>query len=120
VPERWAYPGSNAILLSDLWSSSLIEFFRPASGLDNCFPSFHTSMTLIAVLFCYLARVRFRTAILPLAALVLVSTFALGIHWVADVIAGTLVGIVSVALACRLGPRTSVVRFGAETLSPSR
>jgi membrane-associated phospholipid phosphatase len=104
VPERWAYPESNAILLSDLWSSALIEAFRPASALDNCFPSFHTSMTVVIVLCCYLARVRFRTTAIPIGAMVLVSTFALGIHWMGDVLAGTAVGIISVALACRMVP----------------
>jgi len=37
VPERWAYPESHAVLLSDLWSTRLIETIRPISGLDNCF-----------------------------------------------------------------------------------
>src|SRR5690606_32926030 len=41
VPERWTYPGAGAVLLSDLWSAHLIGAFRPISGLDNSFPSFH-------------------------------------------------------------------------------
>jgi hypothetical protein len=34
----------------------LIEWFRPMSGLDNCFPSFHTSLTVVIVLTCHLYR----------------------------------------------------------------
>jgi len=49
VPERWAYPESHAVLLSDLWSTRLIETIRPISGLDNCFPSFHISGTFAHV-----------------------------------------------------------------------
>ncbi|HLG58292.1 MAG TPA: CHAT domain-containing protein [Vicinamibacterales bacterium] len=101
VPERWAYPDANAILLSDLWSSTLIDAIRPVSALDNCFPSFHTSMTVVIVLCCYLHQVRFRTTALCLGAAVLASTFALGIHWAGDIVAGTAAGVVSVALARR-------------------
>jgi membrane-associated phospholipid phosphatase len=109
VPERWAYPDSNAILVSDLWSSKLIEAFRPMSALDNCFPSFHTSMTVVIVLCCYVYRARFRTAALFLGAMVIASTFALGIHWGGDIVAGLAVGIVSVALACRVAHATGPV-----------
>jgi hypothetical protein len=43
VPERWAYPQSEGILLSDLLTTRLIEAIRPMSGLDNSFPSVHVS-----------------------------------------------------------------------------
>lgn len=105
VPERWAYPDASAILLSDLWDSRLIEAFRPMSALDNCFPSFHTSMTVILVLCCFVYRVGFRLTSVPLGAMVLLSTYSLGVHWAGDVIAGTALGIISVAVACRLVER---------------
>src|ERR1035437_3473698 len=47
VPERWAYPEAMATLLSDQWDARLIAAIRPMSGLDNCFPSFHVSLTVI-------------------------------------------------------------------------
>ena len=47
VPERWAYPESGAILLSDLWSARLIENLRPISALNNTFPSTHVSLTVV-------------------------------------------------------------------------
>jgi len=102
VPERWAYPNASAILLSDLWSTRLIEWFRPMSALDNCFPSFHTSMTVVMVLCCYLSRLPLRTMAIPLGAMVLASTYALGVHWVGDVVAGTAIGLISVAVATRV------------------
>lgn len=120
VPERWAYPDSNAILLSGLWSSSLIESFRPISALDNCFPSFHTSMTVVIVLCCYLFRVGFRATSVPLGAMVLLSTYALGVHWVGDVIAGTLVGVISVAVAWRLTPTRAIAGRLSVTPQPAR
>jgi membrane-associated phospholipid phosphatase len=102
VPERWAYPNSGAILLSDLWSPALIEFIRPFSGLDNCFPSSHVALTVVAVLTCFLFRVRFRLSVLAFGVAVLCSTLFLGVHWLADITAGFAVGVISVLLALRL------------------
>jgi len=105
VPERWSYPDANAILLSDLWDSRLIELFRPMSALDNCFPSFHTSMSVLIVLCCFVYRLEFRYLTIPIAAMILLSTYALGIHWVGDIVAGSALGVISMAAAHRLTAR---------------
>src|SRR5207342_593159 len=102
VPERWAYPESNAMLLSDLWTSNLIAAIRPISALNNCFPSTHVSLTVIIVAVCWLFHVRLRATVTVLGATVVLATFVLGIHWLADIIAGFIVGILSVAIAWRL------------------
>jgi len=99
VPERWAWPDSGAILLSDLWAPQLIEVFRPFSGLDNCFPSFHVSLTTVVVGLSFSERLRFRWAALWLGLLVLLSTAVLGIHWLTDIIAGVAAGVIAVAVA---------------------
>jgi len=102
VPERWAFAEADAILLSDLWSSRLIESLRPISALDNCLPSFHVSATVIVVLAAFLFQARFRTFTVPLGLAVIASTFALGIHWLPDIVAGVAVGVLSLGLAMRL------------------
>jgi membrane-associated phospholipid phosphatase len=102
VPERWSHPMSEATLLSDLWSSNLIETIRPVSGLDNCFPSFHSSLTVVIVLCCFLFRVRLRYTVLFLGLTVLLSTFVLGIHWIPDIVAGMATGVLGVVLARRI------------------
>jgi len=105
VPERWAWPDSGAILLSDLWAPQLIEVFRPFSGLDNCFPSFHVSLTVVVVGLAFVERLRFRWAALWLGILVVLSTAVLGIHWLTDIVAGIATGILAVAVALRLERR---------------
>ena len=101
VPERWAYPDSDAVLLSDLWTTALIDALRPISGLDNCFPSFHVaSMTIVSVL-GYVYRLRFRHAVMFLAGTVILSTFMLGIHWLPDIAAGFALGLITTRLALR-------------------
>lgn len=102
VMERWTNADSGAMLLSDRWSSKLIEGFRPMSGLDNCFPSSHVSITVILIMVCYLFQVRVRTPILTLGLTIILSTLVLGIHWLPDVIAGAAVGLLSVAVAVKL------------------
>jgi membrane-associated phospholipid phosphatase len=106
VPERWAFPDSGAMLLSDRWSSGLIELLRPISGLDNCFPSTHVSFTVVIILVGYLFRVRMRHTVLALGATTILSTFVLGIHWLPDIVAGVAVAFLSVALARRVTPLT--------------
>lgn len=101
VPERWFYPESGAVLLSDLWTSRLIEWFRPMSGIDNCFPSFHTSLSTILVAAGFHQRLRHRHALAGLGAAVLLSTFVLGIHWITDIVAGVATGLLAYALAVR-------------------
>jgi serine/threonine protein kinase len=99
VPERWAYPESGAILLSDLWAPGLIEVFRPISGLDNCFPSFHVSLTVVMVVLAFLYRLRYKWSALWVGLLITLSTSVLGIHWLTDIAAGLATGILAVAVA---------------------
>lgn len=115
VPERWAYPDSGAILLSDLWSTKLINSIRPISGLDNCFPSSHVSLTVILIAFCYLFGLRFRMSAVCLGLTIILSTFALGIHWMPDIVSGVAVGVLSFSLAMA-GIGRAVLSPGAQTL----
>ena len=99
VSERWTYPDSGAVVLSDLWSVQLIDLFRPISGLDNSFPSTHTSLTVLVVLAAFLFHMRYRWTTLFLGSTVILATFALGIHWTMDVVAGAAAAVLSMALA---------------------
>jgi len=106
VPERWAYPESGAILLSDLWAPELIEVFRPISGLDNCFPSFHVSLTVVMVALAFLYRLRYRWSAFWIGLLITLSTSVLGIHWLTDITAGLATGILAVTVARLIDPST--------------
>lgn len=92
-----------------------IEFLRSSSALDNCFPSLHVSLTATAALHA----LRWGPRRLALTAgagsvLVIASTLALGIHWIADGVAG--VGMA--ALAVRLAPQLGRWVAGAGELHP--
>lgn len=105
VPERWSVPESGAVLLSDRWTSSLIEAIRPISGLDNCFPSFHVSWMVITVLAAFTFGLAFRRTALIGALIVILSTLALGVHWFADVAGGIAAGLASWWVAIRMERR---------------
>jgi serine/threonine protein kinase len=111
VPERWAYPESEAVLLSDLWSVRLIETFRPVSGLDNCFPSFHVASMVIVMVLWYMFRLRFRHTVALLSSAVILSTFLLGIHWLADIVAGGAVGLIGTRAGVAINGRLTRSRF---------
>jgi serine/threonine protein kinase/membrane-associated phospholipid phosphatase len=102
VIERWAFPDSGAIMLSDLWTSGLIEAIRPISALDNSFPSFHTSSSIVISLTCFAYSLPLRWMTLFLSWTIILATIALGIHWVPDLIAGLAVGVLAVVLGVRI------------------
>jgi membrane-associated phospholipid phosphatase len=116
VPERWAYPESNAVLLSDLLSPKWIESVRSISALNNTFPSTHVSLAVIVIAVCWLYSVRFRVSATALCGAVILSTFALGIHWIADIAAGVLVGLLSVTIAWRFTDRSERRELTAELI----
>ena len=106
VPERWAFPESGTVLLSDLLpydlGMPLIQHFRTFSALDNSFPSFHVSLTVIVMITAYLERIRVRSLIAALGTMVILSTYFLGVHWLPDMVAGVAVAAFSVLVALRL------------------
>ncbi len=99
VPERWAYPPANALLLSDAWSIQLVEWYRPFRALDNSFPSLPATFTLIMIYVCYRYRFKFKNTVCLLGITVILSSFTLGIHWVPDLLMGGFLGVFSASVA---------------------
>lgn len=99
--------GSSGVrLLLDDIGEVVMRAYRAMSGLDNCFPSFHTSLAVTIALVCWHAgRRRFAWLITFFAVANGFSTLYLGIHWLTDVAAGVVVGVVSYTLARRLSRR---------------
>ena len=90
VSERWSVDGDVTLLMNQI-SPLLIEQLRPMSGLNNCFPSFHTSLAVsIALVLSRSANKRLRRTFYAITALVIYSTLYLGFHWVLDVFGGVL------------------------------
>lgn len=120
APERWSVAESGAVMLSDRWTSNLISSIRPISGLDNCFPSFHTSLTVVAVLTAFVCGLRYRWSALALGTTVVCSTFVLGIHWLPDIVGGVAAGVLSTAIALRFEPRWRALQAMMARPTPSQ
>ncbi|HUT33193.1 MAG TPA: phosphatase PAP2 family protein [Planctomycetota bacterium] len=93
------------LLLDDI-HPVVMQAYRAMSGLDNCFPSFHTSLGVtLALVAWHTGRVRFALLMTFLGAANALSTLYLGIHWFADVAAGAGVGLLAYGLAYGLSRR---------------
>ncbi|GAA3408271.1 phosphatase PAP2 family protein [Paenibacillus hodogayensis] len=78
--------------------------YRPLSGLDNCFPSLHTSISVTMAMIALRSKSLFWKRFVPIAALIIIfSIFYLGVHWLTDMAGGTVLGL----LAARIGLRIS-------------
>lgn len=68
----------------------------------NVFPSLHTSLSVTVLVLAWLTRTEFPRwfgVASVLAVSIVLSTMALGIHWVSDVLAGIVLAVVAVAVA---------------------
>lgn len=112
VAERWSVGGGQVTLLMNQISPLLIDGLRPLSGLNNCFPSFHTSLAFtFAMIVSQSRNKRLRRTMSVLAWLVLYSTLYLGIHWVLDVFGGLIF-----AAMCTVMATWAVENLALETI----
>jgi len=92
--------------------ATLLEFLPDISAITvhinsntNVFPSLHASLSVTVLLLAVTTRTEFhRWAVFAtaLGGSVVLSTMALGIHWVTDVVAGITLGALAVGIATRL------------------
>ncbi len=107
VSEPWSFEGSGVLPLTDRHLGPwVMELIRPMSGINNCFPSYHVSLTVSLMLIALDGR---RTALTWFAQacgwIVIVSTMVLGFHWLLDVIVGGAFGVGVFALGRSLFER---------------
>lgn len=84
---------------------------REVNSSTNVFPSLHTSISTTVALFAKRTRRYYPSwtiVTLFLAPSVIISTMYLSIHWATDVVAGALLGILSVRFADRVIGRVSI------------
>lgn len=78
--------------------------YRPMSGIDNCFPSLHTSLSVTMALLASRSGIR-RWAIFAgtHAVIILFSILYLGIHWFTDMAAGIVLAVFCAGVGLRVG-----------------
>lgn len=93
VNEVWYHhPGVN-FLIPQVYPAFEAEY-RALSGLNNCFPSLHTSLSLtMAIISIKSKAARLGKLIIGCAGIIIFSIFYLGIHWFSDMLAGALLAV---------------------------
>lgn len=99
VNEVWTYSGQVRPLMHEVYRNFEAQY-RVLSGINNCFPSLHTSLSLTMALLAGRTPYKRLARVMQVSAgLIILSTMYLGIHWFADVIGGVVTAAVAVSLA---------------------
>ncbi len=113
VNEAWAGGVGVRFLIPQVYPAFEAQY-RPFSGLDNCFPSLHTSLALTYALVAWRNGYRRLALVLTAGAgLVMLSTLYLGVHWALDMFAGAALAL----LASGYVPALAVRLFGRPAIS---
>lgn len=114
VNEVWSFAPSGASLYMLDAFPEFNTIYRPLSGLNNCFPSLHTSISVtIAILAVKSGNRRWAAIAVISAAIIVFSIFYLGIHWLIDMLGG----IILAGFASTLGLKWAN-RFQDRTTAP--
>ncbi|WP_379134933.1 phosphatase PAP2 family protein [Paenibacillus sp. sgz500958] len=116
VNEVWSYPQAGVrFVMLDVFPRFEQEY-RALSGLDNCFPSLHTSISVTMALLALRSGNRRWMVITGISAVVIVfGIFYLGIHWLTDMLGGTMLAILASSLGVQLSKLT--LRSGEDALA---
>lgn len=102
VNEVWAFDPQVKFLMLEAFPKFETEY-RALSGLNNCFPSLHTSISAtLAILAVRSGNKRWATLVCVCAALIIFSIFYLGIHWVIDMCGGLVLATFASTLGMKL------------------
>jgi membrane-associated phospholipid phosphatase len=93
VSEVWSFHPDVHFLMGQVFPTFEIDY-RPLSGVHNCFPSLHTSISVSMAVIALKSKNKFwgRFTVFS-AAFIIFSIFYLGIHWLTDASAGLVLGI---------------------------
>jgi len=110
VNEVWSYAPNVHFLMLDVFPSFETEY-RALSGLNNCFPSLHTSISVtIAILAVRSGNKKWAVLTCTMALAIIFSIFYLGIHWLIDMCGGIMLAIFASTIGIKLS-QTNLLRL---------
>ncbi|MDK8181177.1 phosphatase PAP2 family protein [Paenibacillus sp. UMB4589-SE434] len=103
VNEVWSYPPAGVEFVMLQVFPTFEEHYRQFSGLDNCFPSLHTSISVTVALIAARSGIRRWSIFTGASALIIIfSIFYMGIHWLSDMLAGVALAVFASWLGMKL------------------
>ncbi|MEB3102034.1 phosphatase PAP2 family protein [Ferviditalea candida] len=88
VNEVWDFHHGVKFMILDVFPA-FEQQYRPLSGINNCFPSLHTSISVSMALLALKSNSRFwKIYTMVSAVMIIFSIFYLGIHWLTDAAGG--------------------------------
>ncbi|MMZ61443.1 undecaprenyl pyrophosphate phosphatase [compost metagenome] len=106
VNEVWSFAPSGASLYMLEAFPEFNTIYRPLSGINNCFPSLHTSISVtVAILAVRSGNRRWATIAVSSAAIIVFSIFYLGIHWLTDMLGGLILASIASSLGLKWADR---------------
>ncbi|WP_127529685.1 phosphatase PAP2 family protein [Paenibacillus kobensis] len=110
VDEVWSYAPNVDFLMLDAFPKFETQY-RALSGLNNCFPSLHTSISVtVAILAVRSGNKKWAALTCTMAVAIIFSIFYLGIHWFIDMCGGVVLGILASTIAIKLS-QTNLLRL---------
>ncbi|GMK38359.1 hypothetical protein PCCS19_14130 [Paenibacillus sp. CCS19] len=117
INEVWSYDSNVKFLMLEAFPKFETEY-RPLSGLNNCFPSLHTSIsTTLAILAVKSGNKKWAVLVCTCALLTIFSIFYLGIHWLIDMFGGLMLATFASVVGLKLA-KMNVLRLPEQL--PSR
>jgi membrane-associated phospholipid phosphatase len=103
VNEVWFVHSQVKFLMLDVFPS-FEQDYRALSGINNCFPSLHTSISVTMALLASRSGIR-RWSIFAWinASIIVFAIFYLGIHWFTDMVAGVTFALFAVTVGLKVG-----------------
>ncbi|AJY76090.1 phosphatase PAP2 family protein [Paenibacillus beijingensis] len=102
VKEVWAFnPSVHFYMLESF--PDFENQYRGLSGLDNCFPSLHTSISVTMAIIAIRSGIRkWAWFVSASAAIIIFTIFYMGIHWLTDMMGGVLLAVFASAMGFKL------------------
>jgi len=120
VQEVWHFHPGVRFLMLDVFPSFESEY-RPMSGLDNCLPSLHTSISVsMAIIAARSGNLFWKWFTRLTAGFIIFTIFYLGVHWISDMAGGILLALLASHLALRISEGRSFLGSWADSRLKSR
>ncbi|GIP20808.1 phosphatase PAP2 family protein [Paenibacillus sp. J22TS3] len=108
INEVWSYAPSGVSFYMYEVFPNFDAAYRPLSGINNCFPSLHTSISVSMAILAFRSGNRRWAAAAGISAFIIVfAIFYMGIHWLIDMLGGLVLATVATTLAVRWAQRSA-------------